>query len=934
MLDQAITFGGFRLDPGAGLTHGARAVRLTPKAFSLLCYLAAERGRVVGKEELFRAVWRGAVVGDAALVTCVQELRRALGDRAGKPRYIETLHRRGYRFIADAAGNPPPAELPGFTGPDAAVLVGRRRERAALDEALAAARAGSRQVVLVAGEAGIGKTSLVREFLTRTAGPAPVRLAWGQSAEHYGPSEPYHPILDALSRACRGRSGDPLVKALEAHAPLWVAQMPSIVSASRLRAAQRRSAGATPERMQRELTDALEAAAGEVPIVLWLEDLHWSDVPTMDWLAAFARRPERVRILVLGTYRPVEARAERHALHVLGDELVRQGHARTVLLGPLSAESVEDYVVARFPPRPDAAPGVAELARTVYARTEGSPLFMVGVLNELVERGILRGEGGTWAVSGPASAAGLGIPAYLRQMIDRQIDRLAAGSRDLLEAASVAGLHFAAALPAAAAGRPVAEVENALRDIAREHPLIVPAGTEEWPDGTVSTRFSFAHALYRESLAARLTAGHAVEIHRRVAERLAAAYGERADEVAAQLAMHFERGRDVLAAVDWLRRAGDGAMRRKAAREAAAHYEHALELAGGLSRGRMRDELEARVCLALCAPLIAVHGMGSPRIEACATQALETCAALGDARGHFAAHRVLWNNSLMRHPVPVTLRCAREVMDEARAYGDPVELALAHRALGSTLIYVGQHQEAARLLAQGAALADPIADMAFERYGEHPGMVCRAFCAWPKAFMGLTDEAVRLSDESIRHARRRDEPQGLAFALVTAGLVDLFNRDAQRADAVAREVRALSEQYRLAQWIAFADEIEGWVAFQSGEHGRGIDLMRQGLDRLHATGARTHTSRLLANLAESCLCAGRLQEARRYLDAAFAHRVAHEEHYYAPELYRLNGLLLQRQGFPWGQVQAAMDEAIRIARTQGAGLFERRAERVSAELQS
>ena len=196
--------------------------------------------------------------------------------------------------------------------------------------------------------------------------------------------------------------------------------------------------------------------------------------------------------------------------------------------------------------------------------------------------------------------------------------------------------------------------------------------------------------------------------------------------------------------------------------------------------------------------------------------------------------------------------------------------------------------------------------------------------------MGQAQEAVRLSDEGVAHARQRRDPHGLAFALVTVGLVDLFHRDVRRADAAAREVHALSEQYRFAQWVAFAHEIRGWVAFQNGDRDGGIELMRQALARLHATGARTHSSRVLANLAESCLAAGRVAEARSHLDAAFAHRTNHGEQYYAPELYRLKSLVLRAEGAAPAVVRETLAEAIAIARAQQAGLFEERALRTLA----
>jgi len=934
MLDQPIAFGRFRLDPRDGLTQGERQVRLTPKALTLLCFLAEQRGRVVTKDELFDALWPRTAVGDAALVTCIQELRKALRDDARRPRYIETLHRRGYRFIARPAGARLAGDiggLPGHLEPEHRILVGREGELAQLNEALALACAGKRQVVLITGEAGIGKTTLVRTFLARATQAMDVHVAWGQTAEHYGASEAYHSVLDALMRSCRGPYGESLLRALDQHAPLWLVQMPTLVGPSRLRALQRRTAGATQERMLRELTEALEAAAAASPIVLWLEDLHWADVSTIDWLASFARRPETARLLVIGTYRPAEASVERHPVHAMRDELRRHGQSRELSLGSLSRSAVGEYVAVRFTPRPEAAASLSQLATEVHNRTEGSPLFMVGVLDELVAKGVLARVEGGWSVREAASIRGLGISRDLQQAIERLVERLQPAAARLLEIASIAGAEFSVAAVAAGAGISIDEADTACNEITRRHQLLCAGGTEEWPDGTIASRFGFVHALYREALHERLSAGRRVELHRRIGERLEQGYRDRADEIAAQLAMHFERGRAAPRAILYLQKAGETAVRRSASHEAAAHFGRALELLETLPQSRSRDELEVALRLALSVPLVAIHGMGSTLVEACATEAGKLCDRLGDSRGRFAAHRVVWNNSLMRHPLPRTLAHARELMTLAEAAQEPVELALAHRALGCSLLYVGEHREADRLLARGIVLADRIPDAEFARYGEHPGMICRVFGAWAKSLMGFPEQAARLANSGIEHARRRDDPHGLAFALVTAGLVCLFQRDVVRADRAATEILALSQEHKLPQWVAFGREIKGWVTCRLGNPAAGIELMEQALGQLHATGAVTHSSRMLANIAESYLAAGKPDIARLRLDAALTHRVNHGEHYYAPELYRLQALVLEKEGATFAIIEASLIQALEIARKQEAGLLALRAAKTLAE---
>jgi DNA-binding winged helix-turn-helix (wHTH) protein/tetratricopeptide (TPR) repeat protein len=924
LLDQAISFGPYRLDPRGTLTRGKRRIRLAPKAFALLCCLARHKGRVVTKDELFDALWPDTPVGDAALVTCVQELRRALKDDARRPRYIETLHRRGYRFIAAELSATATSPLPQSFEHEQRLLVGRERELAQLDEALSLARTGDRQVVLVSGEPGIGKTTLVRAFLSRASQVPGLHTALGQSAENYGATEAYHPLLDALARACRGPWGEVLVNALDRHAPLWLAQMPALVGPSRLRALQRRTAGATPERMQRELTHALEAAA-ETPVVLCLEDLHWADVSTVDWLAAFARRPERVRLLILGTYRAGEASSQRRPIHMMRDELRRQGRSRDLVLGPLSSSAVGQYVAARFATRAEDSAALSRLAAEVHTRTEGSPLFVVGVLNELVARGVLVHEEAAWRVRDSGGVHGLSIPQDLRDSIERQIDRLEPVATRLLEIASVAGFEFSGAALAAGAGLPIGEIDDACSALCRSFQFLSADGTDEWPDGTVASRFRFVHALYREALYERLPAGRRVALHRRVGERLELGYRDQTAEIAPQLAMHFERGRDFPRAIRYFKQAGQTAVARSASHEAAAHFERALALLKSLPSERARDGLEASLRLALCVPLIAIHGMGSPLVEACAEQARALCERRRDSPGRFLAHRVLWNHSLMRNPVPATLDRARELIAFSEALRRPAELAVAQRALGCSLIYNGELREADRVLGQAIALADEIADADFAAYGEHPGMVCRVFGAWAKSLMGFPDAADRLCESGIEHARRRDDAHGLAYALVTSGMVHLFQRNADAAERVASEALALSQEYKLPQWVAFGHEIKGWALCRVGDAEPGLELLEEALARLRATGAKTHSSRILANLVENYLAAGCPDRARQRLDEALAHRDAHGEHYYAAELYRLQGLMLQREGAAPPETEASLKQSLAVARGQAAGLLAFRA---------
>lgn len=206
---------------------------------------------------------------------------------------------------------------------------------------------GHRQIVFVTGEPGIGKTTLIAQLLAEAAGGHRPRIAQGRCIETHGAGEAYLPLLEAMTRLCREPGGQSITRLLRHHAPTWLAQMPSVLSASERRTLERQSSGVTRDRMLRELAEAVEVMAAEIPLILWLEDLHWSDPPTVDWLAYLARRPGPARVLVLASCRPVEAPG--HPLEPVKDELKLHGHCRELALARLDATAVGEYLTRRFP---------------------------------------------------------------------------------------------------------------------------------------------------------------------------------------------------------------------------------------------------------------------------------------------------------------------------------------------------------------------------------------------------------------------------------------------------------------------------------------------------------------------------------------------------------------------------------------------------------
>ena len=438
------------------LRQGEQEISLTRKAFAVLRYLVEHPGRLVTKQELLEAVWSQTYVSEGVLTNCILRLRKVLADDARIPHFIETVHGRGYRLITPLPLDSQSVSSSKFQVPSLAtqhsalrtqhsVLVGREAELQQLRVSLEQALEGVRQLVFVTGEPGIGKTTVEEAFLEQVAAEGTVWIGRGQCIEHYGAGEAYMPVLEALGRLCREPGGERLLALLSQHAPTWLVQMPALLSATELEALQRQIEGATQERMLREMAEAVEAVTAERPLVLVLEDLHWSDVSTLELLALLARRREPARLLVLGTYRPVEMLGQEHPLRAVKQELQLHGQCEELRLGALSAEDVREYLAGRF--AGSALP--AGLAQAIHRRTSGNPLFMVNVVEDLIAQGGLAEVEGRWVLNAAVEVLESRVPESLQQMIERQIERLSAEEQRVLEVASVAGAEFSAAAVAA-----------------------------------------------------------------------------------------------------------------------------------------------------------------------------------------------------------------------------------------------------------------------------------------------------------------------------------------------------------------------------------------------------------------------------------------------------------------------------------------------------
>jgi predicted ATPase/DNA-binding winged helix-turn-helix (wHTH) protein len=575
MQNKQISFGPFRFDEvNECLWRGSQEIPLRPKPFSVLKYLLEHQGTLVPKQQLLHEVWSETYVSDSVLKDCIRQLRQVLNDDAKSPHFIETSHRRGYRFIASVVENNAP-ERPGAVPhvsppslPAPTTILGRDHALAQLQLRLEQALAGKTQIVFVTGEAGIGKTTLVEAFL-KTVG-ANVCVLRGQCLEQYGSGEAYLPILDALSRLtdeCDAHT----IGTLRSYAPTWILQMPQLASVSDREATP---SHVTRESMLREMAEALETMTATTPVVLLLEDLHWSDYSTLDLVSYLARRRRPARLMLIGTYRPVELIVSDHPLRGVKQELLLHQLCHELPLEYLTMESVRDFLELTCPQHdfPTA------LINMIHQRTEGNPLFMVNVVEFLVTEKIIAKQEHGWQLQVDLSKVELGVPENIRAMVEKHIERLDPSEQRILEGASVVGMDCSAVAIAAGLDEDIVRVEEICDGLARKHHFLWPAYLAELPDGTITPRYRFIHALYLDVLYQRVALTRRRRIHGLIGERGETIYGDRVGEIAAELAVHFEQSQDFVRAVKYLLMAAENATRRSADHEATALSKRALAI--------------------------------------------------------------------------------------------------------------------------------------------------------------------------------------------------------------------------------------------------------------------------------------------------------------------------------------------------------------------
>jgi DNA-binding winged helix-turn-helix (wHTH) protein len=918
---RLLVFPPFRFDPATeALWLGDERLPLRPKTRAVLVYLIEHRHRIVSRAELCRAIWPGGHGTEHAPKQCIRELRTVFNDQADAPRFVQTAGRDGYQFIGEIEQNDEEAEEEAIDAETQPGCVGRDDELARFSAALDKVRRGKHITLILRGEPGVGKSTLVDTFTAPLEASKRFWVAHAECADSPNGAEPYAPLIVALSRLARQPGATSVISSLERYAPSWLAQIPGLVSPSQYARLERRLQATTSQRMLRELAQVFEDLTATRCGVLILEDLQWCDAATLDWLSAWVRGRDQARLLIIGTMR-----AEENIPQPLRRVLeYAQGNAQTELieLTGLNASMVETYLSTRY-----ASAALTPLvARTLYDRTRGHPLFLVALLEDWQARGMLTREANAWHVTSDIAELARTIPENVTQLIEARLAGLDPSAQRLLEAASAAGATFAAATVAAALNAPLDTVEDACAQLSRQHLFLEETGTEEWMDGTLSTRYEFRHALYQEALAARMPAARRAMAHRRIAKRLEAAYGPRTEHIAADLAGHFEAGHDTLRAAHYNRRAGEVSMRRHAPREAAQYLRKAITLLARSRASRSADALETLVELG--GALIGAEGFSSDAVARTYRRAYALCERRANVSGSIPVLCGLWNYYLTRANF-IAVDMLGQRLSAAIERAPQTDRLAAHNALGQTHLFRGEPilalpHIAAVLERYGTTRHVNVA----VRYGEDPGVVCHEYAALTEWLTGERAKAHDHLTQGMCLAHELAQPGSIAQMLWMSALIAQLEGNAAHVLKLATTLVEHCKSHDVMQWLSGGKMFQGWALCIAGQHDDGMRELHCGIDSWAASGARLTRPYSLALLADVHAGRGDTHAAVSIIDVALQESEETGEHWYTAALYRLKGEWLSRANDTAASSQAppCLEQALHIARRQGARSFEQAAE--------
>lgn len=791
-------------------------------------------------------------------------------------------------------------------------FVGRDQEIALLMERWQAAKEGDGQIILLSGEAGIGKSRIMQVLRERLEDEPHTRIRYQCSPYHT--SSAMYPVVQQLEFAAGFIAADGAIEKLDKleslltraaePEPDTVAVLASLLSITE----QNRypplelSPQEIKERTLKALIHQLAAYSARQPVFVVIEDAHWIDPTTSELVDLIADAIQSLRVLLLITFRPEY-------------DCPWSGypHATSLALNRLTRSQTESVMlhVADDKPLP------AEVVDQIAAKTDGVPLFVEELTKNVLESGLLRDAGDRYELAGPLVP--LAIPASLQDSLMARLDRLAP-IKEVAQIGAAIGREFSYELLRRITAREESDLRDALGQLV-EAELIFRRGT--LPNAT----YVFKHALVQDAAYASLLKSRRQQLHADIAGALVESHRELVDTQPELLAHHFAQAGLAEPAMEYWQAAAKRAISRSAYPEAIEHLDQALAQIALLPPGEARDKRELELQVTKLGPLFPIKGYGSPEADETSTRALVLGRTVGDNKTLFPTLYARWAFQYIKCDGKEMFDLSREYLERANAEEDEAACIVGHRIHAVALLYRGDvtgARDHARQALQGYVPERHIPLVA--RFGQDLKVQAINYLVVSDALLGNIEEAVTLGAEAIAHARNLNHANTLAYALWHIGVwLAAVVRDTQAVHRYGTEMLELARTSRLKFW-------EGFGLLHVAINGYGKSRAEAAADAEDAldTWRREYNAamivpEILCRIGEAYLDDGNASEAGRVLTEATTLMEQNNQVYWESELYRLRGrLAVMVAGDNPQSAVTEYERAISIARERSTKLLELR----------
>jgi predicted ATPase len=792
-------------------------------------------------------------------------------------------------------------------------LVGRESEVTLLRERWEQVKVGQGHVVLLTGDAGIGKSRLVQMLKEHVANEPHTR--WECRSSEYYQNTALFPLVDLFQRLLRFEAHEtpaakletleqalsqyrlPVEESIQLFAPLLSLPLP---------AHHYPPLNFSPQRQRQKTLETIVAIlqehAEQQPVLFILEDLHWTDPTTLEWLNLVIEQIPTASVLVLLTCRPTFQPSWSHRSYV-----------SEITVNRLSPTQVAQIVTCMT----DGKTLPQEVLGQIVEKTDGVPLFVEEMTKAILEAGYLKEVHGHYELTGSLRA--LTIPVTLQDSLMARLDRLVT-AKGIAQLAAALGRQFAYALLQRVSQVDAMTLQRALGRLV-DAELVFQRGVP--PQST----YVFKHALIQDAAYASLLKSTRQHYHQQIAQVLEAQFPETAETQPELLAHHYTEAALPEKAVPNWHHAGQRASERSAHVEAIAHLRTGLALLQTLPETPGRVQREVDLLIALGASLIAVKGYAASEVAHTYIRAQHLCQHLDDPQQLFPVLRGLCSYYNVRAEYQTAHAMGEQLLTLAQQAQDAAMLVAAHAALGRTLFWLGATAAAHAHFMQGIALYDPTQHRASAfLYGEDAGVVCRGHAARALWLLGYPDQGRARNGEAVTLAQPIVHPFSLGAALSAAAMFHQFRREGRAVQERAEAVISLATEQGFPHWRAQGVILRGWTLAQQGQVQAGIEQIHQGLRAFRASGAELLRPYYLALLAEAHNVIGQPEAGLTALAEALTLVDKTGERWSEPELYRLKGeFLLERSLDNATEAEVCFHHALDIARNQQAKSWELRA---------